>query len=43
MRFVALAAAIIIGASVTAVATSATGVPPHPMLAPAASAASPAG
>jgi hypothetical protein len=33
MRFLALALAIVIGASVTAVATSATGVPPHPMLA----------
>jgi len=32
MRLFALALAIIIGASVTALATSATGVPPHPML-----------
>lgn len=32
MRILALAAALIIGASITAVATSATGVPPHPML-----------
>lgn len=32
MRILALTLAIIISASVTAVATSATGVPPHPML-----------
>jgi hypothetical protein len=33
MRILALALAVIIGASITAAATSATGVPPHPMLA----------
>ena len=33
MRILALAAAVLLTASVTTVATSATGVPPHPMLA----------
>jgi|JI8StandDraft_2_1071088.scaffolds.fasta_scaffold11210_4 hypothetical protein len=33
MRIIALAVAVLISASVTAVATSAAGIPPHPMLA----------
>ena len=33
MRIIALAVAVLISASVTAVATSAAGVPPHPRLA----------